>query len=160
MASESDKETLEAWSADKTYAYGDKCLYEHSNGTTYRLTSNKDNNTGTPYSSGTTLRTSNRWNGSTKATEEELAELEYLDENYLSATGYSYGDKVLFDVIEQDGPIVLTSNYGGASGGLNKTRPFNPVNYRPVDVKGESIAGKKYPMQNWCLNFYKRIILG
>ena len=159
-ASESDKETLEEWSAEKTYSYGDKVLYEHSNGTTYRLTSNKDNNTGTPYSSGTTLRTSNRWNGSTKATSEELEELEYLDENYLSATGYSYGDKVLFDVIEQDGPIVLTSNYGGASGGLNKTRPFNPVNYRPVDVKGESIVGKKYPMQNWCLNFYKRIILG
>lgn len=159
-ASESDKETLEEWSAEKTYSYGDKVLYEHSNGTTYRLTSNKDNNTGTPYSSGTTLRTSNRWNGSTKATAEEIEELEYLDENYLSSTGYKYGDKVLFDVIEQDGPIVLTSNYGGASGGLNKTRPFNPVNYRPVDVKGESIAGKKYPMQNWCLNFYKRIILG
>lgn len=160
VATDDDKSTLEAWSAEKTYAYGDKCLYEHSNGTTYRLTSNKDNNTGTPYSSGTTLRTSNRWNGSTKATSEELEELEYLDENYLSNTGYSYGDKVLFDVIEQDGPIVLTSNYGGASGGVNKTRPFNPVNYRPVDVKGELIAGKKYPMQNWCLNFYKRIILG
>ena len=160
VATDDDKSTLEAWSAEKTYSYGDKCLYEHSNGTTYRLTSNKDDNTGTPYSSGTTLRTSNRWNGSTKATEEELSELEYLDENYLSSTGYSYGDKVLFDAIEQDGPIVLTSNYGGASGGLNKTRPFNPVNYRPVDVKGESIVGKKYPMQNWCLNFYKRIILG
>lgn len=160
VATDDDKETLEAWSAEKTYSYGDKCLYEHSNGTTYRLTSNKDDNTGTPYSSGTTLRTSNRWNGSTKANAEELSELEYLDENYLTTTGYSYGDKVLFDVIEQDGPIVLTSNYGGASGGLNKTRPFNPVNYRPLDVKGESIVGKKYPMQNWCLNFYKRIILG
>ena len=124
------------------------------------MTSNKDNNTGTPYSSGTTLRTSNYWNGSAKATAEELSQLEYLDENYLASTGYSYGDKVLFDAIEQDGPIVLTSNYGGASGGVNKSRPFTPVNYRPVDVKGESITGKKYPMQNWCLNFYKRIILG
>lgn len=160
VATDDDKATLSAWSSDKTYSYGEKCLYEHANGTTYRLTSNKDNNTGTPYSSGTTLRTSYLWNGSTKATAEELEQLEYLDENFLATTGYLYGDKVLFNVIEQDGPIVLTSNYGGASGGVNKSRPFNPVNYRPVDVKGQSIVGKKYPMQNWCLNFYKRIILG
>ena len=95
------------------------------------------------------------WTGSTLATEEEKQTLQYWDENYASATGYSKDDKVLFDFIEYNGPVVLTSAIDN-----NKNLPANPVNYHACDVKGNMIIGKKYPMQNWCLNFYKRIILG
>lgn len=94
------------------------------------------------------------WNGSTPATDAELQTLQYWDPTYASQTGYSNGDRVLFNVIEQEKPIVLTSTRDN-----NKTNPFNPVNYRPVDVKGTAITDRKYPLHNWCNNFYKRIIL-
>lgn len=60
------------------------------------------------------------WNGSTPATDAELQTLQYWDANFASQTGYSNGDKVLFNVIEQERPIVLTSTRDA-----NKANPFN-----------------------------------
>lgn len=159
-ATDSDKETYTAWDKETIYNYGDMCLFT-INTTEYLIKSNKDNNKNfTPYSNNR-WNTTSWWNGSTKATEEELKTLQYWDSSFASATGYTFGDKVLFDIIEVDGPVVLTNMYGDAAGtAKNKSLPFNPVNYHACDVKGNMIIGKKYPMQNWCLNFYKRIILG
>ena len=84
-----------------------------------------------------------------------------MDAAFASATGYVYGDKVLFDIIEVDGPVVLTNSYGDAEGTVkNKNTPFGRVNYHTTDVKGNMIIDKPYPMHNWLLNFYKRIIIG
>ena len=75
--------------------------------------------------------------------------------------GVRDGDKVLFDIIEVDGPVVLTNSYGDAEGTVkNKNIPFGRVNYHTTDVKVNMIINKPYPMQNWLLNFYKRIIIG
>ena len=94
------------------------------------------------------------WSVVGQATEEQLETLEYWDGTFATSTGYSQNDLVLYDVMEYSVPIVLKSEVNS-----NKSTPYNSLNYRPVDVKGNSIVGKKYPMQNWCLNFYKRIIL-
>lgn len=162
IATESDISSYNAWTKEGNYNYGDYVIYENTyNSVTYLLKSNKDNNTSTPYSSGTRLNEVNYWNGSTSATQDELETLEFWDPVYASSTGYVYGDKVLFNVIEKDSPIVLTNNYGDTEGSVkNKALPFGPVNYTPVTVKGENLIDKKYPMQNWSLNFYKRIIIG
>lgn len=163
VATESDLTDYEAWNSATTYAYGDMCLITNAtNGVTYLVKSMKDDNKNlSPFSSGTTWRTAYLWNGSTKATEEELLTLEYWDAAFASSTGYDYGDKVLFDIIEVDGPVVLTNNYGDAAGTVkNKNVPFGRVNYHTTDVKGNMIIDKPYPMQNWLLNFYKRIIIG
>lgn len=89
-------------------------------------------------------------------TAEELETLDYWDATFAAATGYSQGDKCLYPAIEYPNSVaVVASNADN-----NKTRPANPVNYHTQDVKGNVIVGKPYPMQNWCLNFYKRIILG
>ena len=158
-ATDTDKTTYTNWDKTTTYNYGDLCLYTIES-TVYVIKSNKDDNTGFTPSNGSSWNAANIWAGSTKATEEELETLQYWDETYASSTGYNYGDKVLFNMIEVDGPVVLTSNYGDAAGTApNKSRPFNPVNYRTQDVKGNTIVGKPYPMQNWLLNFYKRIVL-
>ncbi len=95
------------------------------------------------------------WSSPITATDEDLSTLQYWDANYASQTKYSKGDKVLYNIIENVKPVVLESLEDN-----NASRPYNPVNYHPQDVKGAVIVGKKYPMQNWCLNFYKRIVLG
>lgn len=159
VATDTDKTTYSEWNKTTTYNYGDMCLYT-INDVVYVIKSNKDSNTGVTPANGTSWTYASLWLGSTKATEEEIKSLEYWDESYASSTGYVYGDKVLFNIIEVDGPIVLTNNYGDAAGTVvNKNKPFNPVNYHTTDVKGNTIVGKSYPMQNWLLNFYKRIVL-
>lgn len=163
VATESDLTDYEPWDSATTYNYGDMCLITNTtNNVTYLVKSMKDANKNlSPFSSGTTWRTYNLWSGSTKATEEELNTLQYWDAAFASSTGYDYGDKVLFDIIEVDGPVVLTNSYGDAAGTVkNKNIPFGRVNYHTTDVKGNMIIDKPYPMQNWLLNFYKRIIIG
>ena len=163
VATESDLTDYEPWDSAATYNYGDMCLITNTtNNVTYLVKSMKDANKNlSPFSSGTTWRTYNLWSGSTKATEEELNTLQYWDAAFASSTGYDYGDKVLFDIIEVDGPVVLTNTYGDAKGTVkNKNIPFRRVNYHTTDVKGNMIIDKPYPMQNWLLNFYKRIIIG
>lgn len=163
VATESDLTDYEPWDSAATYNYGDMCLITNTtNNVTYLVKSMKDANKNlSPFSSGTTWRTYNLWSGSTKATEEELNTLQYWDAAFASSTGYDYGDKVLFDIIEVDGPVVLTNSYGDAKGTVkNKNIPFRRVNYHTTDVKGNMIIDKPYPMQNWLLNFYKRIIIG
>lgn len=163
VANESDLVDYEPWDSATTYNYGDMCLITNTtDNVTYLTKSMKDNNKNlSPFSSGTTWRTYNFWIGAKKATDEELSTLQYWDASFASSTGYVYKDKVLFDIIEQDGPIVLTNSYGDAEGTIkNKTAPFSRVNYHTTDVKGNMIIDKPYPMQNWLLNFYKRIIIG
>ena len=158
-ANDSDKESYSAWNKDTIYNYGDMCIFSINN-VDYLLKSAKDGNKNiTPYSNNR-WSTAYYWTGNAKATDEELKTLHYWDEAYATSTGYVNGDKVLFDVIETDAPIVLTNTYADAAGTVvNKSRPFNPVNYHTTDVKGNTIVGKPYPMQNWLLNFYKRIVL-
>lgn len=159
-ATDTDKENYIAWSKENTYNYGDMCLFT-INTTDYVVKSNKDNNKNIiPYYNNR-WNTTSLWSGGTKATEEQKNKLQYWDESYATSTGYVYGDKVLFNIIEVDGPVVLTNEFGDAAGtAKNKNRPFNPLNYHTTDVKGNGIVGKPYPMQNWLLNFYKRIIIG
>ena len=159
VATDSDREGYPVWSKDTIYNYGDMCIFSINN-VDYVLKSTKDGNKNiAPYSNGK-WGSDYYWSGNAKATKEELETLQYWDENYATSTGYVNGDKVLFDVIEKDYPIVLTNTYADIAGTVvNKSRPFNPLNYHTTDVKGNTIVGKPYPMQNWLLNFYKRIIL-
>lgn len=79
---------------------------------------------------------------------------EDIDPTIIEGAGYSVGDVVNID------------NIGFAHGRQtvkslvdNNTKyPYQPVDYKPLDENGQSIVGKKYPMQNWCINFYKRIV--
>ena len=159
VATDSDRESYQVWNKDTIYNYGNMCIFSIDN-IDYVLKSAKDGNKNiAPYSNGK-WGSDYYWSGNAKATKEELETLHYWDENYATSTGYVNGDKVLFDVIEKDSPIVLTNTYADIAGTVvNKSRPFNPLNYHTTDVKGNTIVGKPYPMQNWLLNFYKRIIL-
>ena len=35
--------------------------------------------------------------------------------------------------------------------------PFKPIYWRPKDENGHIIIGKKYPIFNWCINFYQKL---
>ena len=81
-----------------------------------------------------------------------------IDESVLAGTGYAYGAKVRVpDISAVFGYSTVESVVGGSSGG-NKTYPYTKVDYKPKDANGNSIVGKKYPMQNWCINFYVRLV--
>jgi len=94
------------------------------------------------------------WTALRVATEDDLKNYQYWDATFASSTGYDADDICLFDDIATTTARVIQSKTDD-----NKSTPYNPVNYRTQNVKGATIVGKKYPMQNWCLNFYKRIVL-
>jgi len=149
-ATESDTQAM--WDSATTYAYGDVVRYT-KNGTTYKCTSLRNGNTNNP------PVTSDGMTGGgvawKDATYDETASI--IDESVLAGTGYAYGAKVRVpDISAVFGYSTLESVVGGSSGG-NKTYPFTKVDYKPEDANGNSIVGKKYPMQNWCVNFYVRL---
>lgn len=97
---------------------------------------------------------SSNWTWSTP-TDDELTSLKQWDASYASSTGYSKDDACLYPAIEYPHLVAkVVSNVD-----TNKSNPAKPVNYHTKDVRGNTIVGKNYPMQNWLLNFYKRIII-
>lgn len=153
MVTATESDTQAMWDSATTYAYGDVVRYT-KNGTTYKCTSLRDGNTNN------SPVTSDGMTGGGVAWEvtnyDETASI--IDESVLAGTGYAYGAKVRVpDISSVFGYSTVESVVGGSSGG-NKTYPFTKVDYKPKDANGNSIVGKKYPMQNWCINFYVRLV--
>jgi hypothetical protein len=73
------------------------------------------------------------------------AEKETLNE-WQEGQTYASGDKCLVYVVENTEPYTITSLQNN-----NNRPPFTLISYRP------DIVGKLYPMQNWCMPFYKRL---
>lgn len=151
VATASDEQAF--WDSATEYDYGDVVRYT-KNGTTYKCTSLRDGNTNNP------PVTSDGMAGGGVGWDviDYDDSVSLLDETVLNGNGYAYGAKVnIENIASVFGYSTLQSLVGSSSGG-NKTYPFNEVDYRPEDANGNSIVGSKYPMQNWCVNFYKRIM--
>ena len=149
-ATESDTQAM--WDSATTYAYGDVVRYT-KNGTTYKCTSLRDGNTNNP------PVTSDGMDGCGVAWEpiDYDDSVSLIDETVLAGNGYAFGAKInIKNIASVFGYSTLQSLVGSSSGG-NKTYPYNRVDYTPEDANGNSIVGSKYPMQNWCINFYVRL---
>ena len=96
------------------------------------------------------VKRTSHWSGYTEATQEEAETLDYWNED----TTYNTGDKCLVGDFTLERARVVTSIVDS-----NNVYPYNRINNRPTTKTGDSIVGELYPMQNWCINFYKRIIL-
>lgn len=149
LATQEEINTLQAWNENTTYSFGDRCLYTWNN-SIFACTSQMDGNTELPIND----QGGNSYTAWANVPDDPLAV--DFDEAVLESTGYAKGAKVHIDVIESATPKCLQSRLGGAAGG-NKIYPFNTISYRPEDAEGSSIVGERYPMQNWCINFYKRV---
>lgn len=73
--------------------------------------------------------------------------------DYVDGTAYNLGDIVRMPGMAADG-----YSYYKSTKNNNTTYPRDEVDYRPTDSSGNPIVDKAYPMQNWCVNFYKRIL--
>jgi len=80
-----------------------------------------------------------------------------FDESVLVGSGYAYGATVnITEISSVFGKRTIKSLRGDDTNG-NKVYPYTKVDYKPEDANGNSIVGKKYPMQNWCVSFYVRL---
>lgn len=151
VATASDEQPM--WDSATEYDYGDVVRYTMGS-TTYKCTSLRDEN------KNNAPVTSDGMDGGGVGWDviDYDDSVSLLDETVLNGNGYAYGAKVnIKDIASVFGYSTLQSLVGGSSGG-NNTYPYNRVDYTPEDANGNSIVGKKYPMQNWCINFYKRIL--
>lgn len=152
VASASDVQPF--WDSATTYAYGDVVRYTKGS-TTYKCTSLRDENNGiAPVTSDGTAGGKQAWTDDAIPYDDTLS---LIDETVLAGNGYAFGAKAnIKDISSPFGYRTLQSLSGGSSNG-NKTYPYTKVDYKPEDANGNSIVGKKYPMQNWCINFYVRL---
>lgn len=152
VASAEDIATYSVWDSATSYSYGDIVIYTFQS-TAYKCTSLRQENKNNP------PITSDGYAGYGTAWERVNydANVSDIDEQMLAGNGYAYGAKVNVPNIGMAiGMSTMQSLIGSTTGG-NKVYPYTKVDYSPVDSQGNSIVGKKYPMQNWCINFYKRI---
>jgi hypothetical protein len=89
---------------------------------------------------------------STTARGGKWQELTYVSGSpaYVPGNTYALGDKVEFTRI--DG-LKLVESLSAS----NNTVPFYEIAYRPLTQIGTTLIGQKYPMYNWCNQFYKLI---
>lgn len=145
-------DTQPMWDSATTYDYGDVVRYTLS-GTTYKCTSLCNENTNKPpFKSGGAPNVGVAWQ---EATYDETAP--DFDESVLNDNGYAYGATVnITEISSVFGKRTIKSLRGGDTNG-NKVYPYTKVDFKPLDSNDNSIVGKKYPMQNWCINFYVRL---
>lgn len=150
-----DTGTYDDWDSSTTYSYGDVVKYNGEKCTSLR-NSNKNL---APRKSGGAVNVGVAWApiGTGNSPSAYDPEAPILDETVLSGDGYAFEDEVSVpNIASVFGYTTMKSLLGGDDDG-NKVVPFTPIDYRPEDADGNSIVGSKYPMQNWCINFYKRI---
>lgn len=149
LATAEEQQTVATWVEGQTYGYLDEVLYTWHNNV-YFCVSQMDENTTLPINADG----GNSYTAWYPVPADATAVA--FDEDVLETTGYAYHQKVLINVIQSATPICLQSRVGGSSGG-NKVYPYKTVSYRPVDKDGNSIVGQRYPMHDWCINFYHRV---